>query len=152
MISISLDSQLKSILGGYYDIFLAKLSEKKSSENNQDNTLLIFSLYRKSLHSSLVQMFSNLDLFFGINKRNDYIENNLFNYILQGNEMIFLFIYNNSSQAIRIDYSIGDNIFAFKKYFYFKQYLGYYSSKLSPYKNPQFMQKSYVNTTIKYTS
>ena len=66
--------------------------------------------------------------------------------------MIFLFIYNNSLQAIRVDYSKGDNIFAFKKYFNFKQYLGYYSSKLSSCINPQFMQSTYVNTTIKYTS
>ena len=148
MIPISLNKQLKSIFGGYYDIFLAEFSEKKEDDNKKNNTVVLYSFYRKSLHASLVPMFSVLDLFFGINIRDDYIETNMFNYLLEGNEMIFIFIYNNMFQAIRVDYSKKFNIF--KKYQDFREY-GYYSEKIDNCKNPKFMQSTYVNTTIKYT-
>ena len=148
MLPISLNKQLKSIFGGYYDVFLAEFSEKKSNNKNENNTVILYSLYRKSLHASLVPMFSVLDLFFGINIRDDYIETNLFNYILEGNEMLFVFIYNNRLEAIRVDYSktFGD----FIGYHDFTE-LGYYSSKLDNCKNPKFMQSTYINNTIKYT-
>ena len=105
MLPISLNKQIKSIFGGYYDIFLAEFSEKKESDNKKNNTVILYSFYRKSLHASLVPMFSVLELFFGINIRDDYIETNMFNYLLEGNEMMFIFIYNNMLQAIRVDYS-----------------------------------------------
>ena len=146
MLPISLNKQLKSIFGGYYDIFLAEFSEKENGKKN--NTVLLYSLYRKSLHASLVPMFSFLDLFFGINIRDDYIETNMFNYLLEGNEMVFVFIYNNLLQAIRVDYSKKLNIF--KKYEDFRE-LGYYSTKLTNCKKPKFMRSTYINTTIKYT-
>ena len=146
MLPISLNKQLKSIFGGYYDIFLAEFSEKENGKKN--NTVLLYSLYRKSLHASLVPMFSFLDLFFGINIRDDYIETNMFNYLLEGNEMVFVFIYNNLLQAIRVDYSKKLNIF--KKYEDFRE-LGYYSTKLTNCKKPKFMQSTYINTTIQYT-
>ena len=148
MLPISLNKQIKSIFGGYYDIFLAEFSEKKESDNKKNNTVILYSFYRKSLHASLVPMFSVLELFFGINIRDDYIETNMFNYLLEGNEMMFIFIYNNMLQAIRVDYSKKFNIF--KKYEDFRE-LGYYSAKLKNCKNPKFMQSTYVNTTIKYT-
>ena len=150
MVPITLNRQIKSIFGGYYDVFLAKFSEKKDTNDNKDNTLVLFSLYRKSLYASIVPMFAKLDLYYGINIRDEYIENNLFNYILQGNEMMFIFISNNMLYAIRIDYSLGDNIFAFNKYTDFHGF-GYYSSKLPNCKNPKFIQSTYINTTIKYT-
>ena len=149
MLPISLNKQMKSIFGGYYDIFLAEFSEKKESNNKLNNTIILYSLYRKSLHASLVPMFSFLDLFFGINIRDDYIETNMFNYILEGNEIIFVFIYNNMLQAIRVDYSKKYNIF--KKYEDFRE-LGYFSTKISSEcKNPKFMQSTYINTTINFS-
>ena len=148
MLPISLNKQQKSIFGGYYDVFLAEFSEKERNINNKNNTVILYSLYRKSLHISLVPMFSLLDLFYGINIRDDYIETNLFNYVLEGNEMVFIFIYNNMLQAIRVDYSKKHSIF--KKCNDFRD-LGYYSSKIANCKNPRFMQSSYVNSTIKYT-
>ena len=92
-------------------------------------------------------MFSLFDLFFGINIRDDYIETNLFNYVLDGNEMVFIFIYNNTLQAIRVDYSKEFNIF--KKYNDFGE-LGYYSTKLTNCKNPKYMRSTFINNTIKY--
>ena len=149
MVPISLNKQQKSIFGGYYDVFLAEFSEKERNNNEKNNTVILYSLYRKSLHISLVPMFSVLDLFFGINIRDDYIETNLFNYLLEGNEIVFIFIYNNMLQAIRVDYSKEHNIF--KKSNDFRD-LGYYSSKIANCKKQRFMRSSYVNSTIKYTN
>ena len=148
MLPISLNKQNKSIFGGYYDVFLAEFGEKKDVNDNKENkTVILYSLYRKSLHASLVPMFSLFDTFFGINIRDDYIETNLFNYVLEGNEMVFIFIYNNVLQAIRVDYSQEFNIF--KKYNDFGE-LGYYSTKLVNCKNPKYMQSTFINNTIKY--
>ena len=148
MLPISLNRQQKSILGGYYDVFLAEFSERELDNKNKNNTVILYSLYRKSLHASLVPMYSPLDLFFGISIKDDYIETNLFNYLLEGNEMVFIFIYNNMLQAIRVDYSKKHSFF--KKCNDFRDF-GYYSSKIDNCKNPKFMQSSFVNTTIKYT-
>ena len=150
MLPISLNKQMKSIFGGYYDIFLAEFSEKEYNNKKVNNTVVLYSLYRKSLHASLVPMFSGLglDLFYGINIRDDYIETNLFNYLLEGNEMVFVFVYGNTLEAIRVNYSKEFNVF--KKYHDFGE-LGYYSTKLDNCKNPKFMQSTYVNSTIKYT-
>ena len=147
MLPISLNRQQKSIFGGYYDVFLAEFSEKEYGYKNKNNTVILYSLYRKSLHLSLVPMYSVLDLFFGISIKDDYIETNLFNYVLEGNEMVFIFIYNNMLQAIRVDYSKKHSIF--KRCNDFRD-LGYYSSKIENCKNPKFMQSSYINSTIKY--
>jgi hypothetical protein len=62
---------------------------------------------------------------------------------------MFVFIYNNMLQAIRVDYSKKYNIF--KKYEDFRE-LGYFSTKISSEcKNPKFMQSTYINTTINFS-
>ena len=92
-------------------------------------------------------MFANLELFFGTNVRDAYVENNLFNYLIAPTEMILFFIYKNYLKAVRLDYSVEGNLF---KNFSEIEDLGYYSSKIENCKNPKFMQSSYINSTIKY--
>ena len=59
---IALNKQIKSLLGGYYDVFLSEFHNNFIKEKN--STVLLYSLYRKSLHASIVPMFAKLELFF----------------------------------------------------------------------------------------
>ena len=54
MLPISLNKQMKSIFGGYYDIFLAEFSEKEYNNKKVNNTVVLYSLYRKSLHRCMI--------------------------------------------------------------------------------------------------
>ena len=143
----ALNKQVKSIFGGYYDVFLAQFHNNVFNDKN--STVLLYSLYRKSLHASVVPMFANLELFFGTNIRDAYVEINLFDFILDGNEIILFFIYNNYLKVVRVDYSVQNNLF---KNFKEIQNLGYYSEKLENCKIPKYMQSTYFSNLIKYNS
>ena len=142
---IALNKQIKSIFGGYYDVFLAEFHNNQINEKN--STVMLYSLYRKSLHASIVPMFANLELFFGTNIRDAYVEINLFNYIIESTEMILFFIYKNQLRAYRVDYSVQNNLF---KNFSEIQNLGYFSQNLENCKIPKYMQSSYITNLIKY--
>ena len=144
---ISLNREEKSIFGGYYDIFLSEFHNNNERERN--STVLLYSLYRKSLHVSLVPMFANLQLFFGTNIRDAYIEINLFNYLIDEKELILFFIYNKELRVHRIDYSVENNLF---KRFDEIQNLGNFSVKLDNCEVPKYMQTTYFNNLIKYNS
>ena len=144
---IALNKQIKSLFGGYYDVFLAEFHNNMIFEKN--STVLLYSLYRKSLHASIVPMFANLELFFGTNIKDAYVEINLFNMILEGKEMILFFIYKNHLRVARIDYSVENNLF---KSFSEIENLGYYSAKLENCKIPKYMQSTYITNIIKYNS
>ena len=144
---IALNRQIKSLLGGYYDVFLSEFHNNFIKEKN--STVLLYSLYRKSFHASVVPMFANLELFFGTNIRDAYVEINLFNYILVQNEIILFFIYKNHLRVARVDYSIENNLF---KNFNEIQNLGYFSAKLENCKIPKYMQSTYITNLIKYNS
>ena len=144
---IALNREMKSIFGGYYDIFLAEFHNNNMKEKN--TTVLLYSLYRKSLYISLVPMFSNLELYFGINIKDDYIESNLFDYLIEQNEIILIFINNNYLTVTRVDYSEHNKLF---KTFNDIRKLGYYSEKLNNCKTPRYMQSIYFNNLIKYNS
>ena len=144
---IALNREMKSIFGGYYDIFLAEFHNNNMKGKN--STVLLYSLFRKSLYISLVPMFSNLELYFGISIKDDYIESNLFNYLIEQNEIILIFINNNYLTVIRVDYSEQNKLF---KTFNDIQKLGYYSEKLNNCKTPKYMQSTYFNNLIKYNS
>ena len=126
MLPISLNKQIKSIFGGYYDIFLAEFSKKKISIIIIMKIKQLFYIHYigKAYMQVQYRCFLYLIYLFWINKRDDYIEANLINYFLKGNEMVFIFIYNNFLQAIRVDYSKEFHIF--KRYKDFGE-LGYYS-------------------------
>ena len=144
---ISLNREEKSIFGGYYDVFLSEFHNNNEKERN--STVLLYSLYRKSLHVSIVPMFANLQLFFGTNIRDAYIEINLFNYLIDEKELILFFIYNKELRVHRIDYSVENNLF---KRFDEIQNLGNYSIKLDNCQDPKYMQTTYFNNLIKYNS
>lgn len=144
---ISLNREEKSIFGGYYDVFLSEFHNNNEKERN--STVLLYSLYRKSLHASIVPMFANLQLFFGTNIRDAYIEINLFNYLIDEKELILFFIYNKELRVHRIDYSVENNLF---KRFDEIQNLGNYSIKLDNCQDPKYMQTTYFNNLIKYNS
>ena len=144
---IALNKQMKSLLGGYYDVFLAEFHNNVIHEKN--STVLLYSLYRKSLHASIVPMFANLELFFGTNIKDAYVEMNLFNFILESNEIILFFVYKNHLRIARIDYSVENNLF---KSFEEIENLGYYSAKLENCKIPKYMQSTYIINLIKYNS
>ena len=143
----ALNKQIKSIFGGYYDVFLSEFHNNALYQKN--STVMLYSLYRKSLHASIVPMFANLELFFGTNIRDAYVEINLFNFILDSNEIILFFIYNNYLKVVRVDYSVQNNLF---KRFDEIQNLGYYSEKLENCKIPKYMQSTYFTNLIKYNS
>ena len=144
---IALNKEIKSIFGGYYDIFLAEFHNNNIKGKN--STVLLYSVFRKSLYISLVPMFSNLELYFGISIKDDYIESNLFNYLIEQNEMILIFINNNYLTVVRVDYSEQNKLF---KTFNDIQKLGYYSEKLNNCKASKYMQSTYFNNLIKYNS
>ena len=143
---VALNKQMKSIFGGYYDVFLA---EFHNNDRETKSTVLLYSLYRKSLHTSIVPMFANLELFFGTNIRGAYIENNLFSYLLEPDEVLLFFIYKNDLQVVRVDYSVQNNLF---KNFSEIQNLGNYSIKLNNCSIPKYMQTTYITNLIKYDS
>ena len=143
----ALNKKVKSIFGGFYDVFLAEFHNNIIGDKN--STVLLYSLYRKSLHISIVPMFANLELFFGTNIRDAYIGINLFNFILESNEIILFFIHNNYLKVVRVDYSVQNNLFkSFKEI----QNLGYFSEKLENCKIPKYMQSTYFTNKIKYNS
>jgi hypothetical protein len=92
-------------------------------------------------------MFSNLELYFGISIKDDYIENNLFNYLMDQDEIVLIFINNNYLTVVRVDYSEQNKLF---KTFNDIQKLGDYSEKLNNCKTPKYMQSIYFNNLIKY--
>jgi len=145
---ISLNKEEKSILGGYYDVFLSEF-HNNNNEGERNTTVLLYSLYRKSSHISLVPMYSSLQLFFGTNIRDAYIEINLFNYLIDEKEIILFFIYNKELRVHRIDYSVENNLF---KRFDEIQNLGNFSAKLDNCEVPKYMQTTYFNNLIKYNS
>ena len=144
---IALKKEMKSIFGGYYDIFLAEFHN--INVNGKNSTILLYSLYRKSLYISLVPMFANLELYFGISIKDDYIESNLFNYLIEQDEMILIFINNYYLTMVRVDYSEQNKLF---KTFNDIKKLGYYSEKLNICKTPKYMQSTYFYNLIKYNS
>ena len=141
---VALNREVKSILGGYYDVFLA---EFHNNSKDKKSTVLLYSLYRKSLHASIVPMFANLELFFGTNVRGAYIPINLFNYLLDTDEMLLLFIHQNTLQAVRVDYSVENNLF---KDFTDIQNMGNFTAKLNNCTVPKYMQTTYISNLIKY--
>ena len=144
---ISLNKEEKSIFGGYYDVFFSEFHNNNEKERN--STVLLYSLYRKSMHVSIVPMFANLELFFGTNIRDAYIEINLFNYLIDSSELILFFIYNKELRVHRIDYSVENNLF---KRFDEITNLGNFSAKLDNCQNPKYMQTTYFKNLIKYNS
>ena len=144
---ISLNREEKSIFGGYYDVFLSEFHNNNEGERN--STVLLYSLYRKSLHVSIVPMFADLQLFFGTNIRDAYIEINLFNYLIDEKELILFFIYNKELRVHRIDYSVENNLF---KRFDEIQNLGNFFAKLDNCQVPKYMQTTYFKNLIKYNS
>ncbi len=141
---VALNRELKSIFGGYYDVFLA---EFHNNSKDKKSTVLLYSLYRKSLHASIVPMFANLELFFGTNVKGAYIPINLFNYILDTDEMLLLFVHQNKLQVVRVDYSVENNLF---KDFADIQNLGNFTAKLTNCNVPKYMKSTYITNLIKY--
>ena len=139
----ALDKQYKSIFGGYYDAFILEHHDKKN-----DETSLVYSLYRKSSHFSLIPVLFDLNLFSGLSIKDNYIGFNLLNFKLPNtDEALLIYIQKNRLYLTRIDYSISSA--HFKKLDEVGK--GYYSTDINPRcKNPKVMQSSYINNFISY--
>ena len=140
---IALNKEYKSLLGGYYDTFLLEYHNKEQNE-----TFLYYSLYRKSIQLSLIPILNNSKLFEGINIKDYYIDPNFFNYIIPySNEMILIYLLNNTIKATRVDYSKYSLDFRSLN----KNNLGQYAAKIDQNcKFPKFMQSIFINTLIEY--
>ena len=139
----ALDKQYKSIFGGYYDAFILEHHDKQS-----DETSLVYSLYRKSSHFSLIPVLFDLNLFSGLSIKDNYIGFNLFNFKLPNtDDGLLLYIQNNRLYLRRIDYSISSVHFMKLD----EVGIGYYSTDINPRcKNPKVLQSSYINNFVEY--
>ena len=139
----SLDKQYKSIFGGYYDAFILEHHDKQS-----DETSLVYSLYRKNSHFSLIPVLFDLNLFSGLSIKDNYIGFNLFNFKLPNtDDALFVYIQNNRLYLRRIDYSISSVHFMKLD----EVGIGYYSTDINPKcKNPKVLQSSYINNFVEY--
>ena len=139
---ISLNEEVKSIVGGLYDTFLLESHDKEKNE-----TTIYYSFYRKSSRFSLTPIYkSNFNLFFGLSLKNSYVGYNYLDYLVPNpNEVVYVYIYNNMIQATRIDYSL--NKFEFRSLN--RDNLGYYYIKLDENcKIPKFLKSAYINNYI----
>ena len=140
---ISLKSEYQSLTGGYYDKFIIEYHDKEKNE-----TSLYSSLYRKSVHYSLVPKIGSIEITNGIFIKYNYIGFNLLNiHVPYSDEAVLVYIYNNTLKVKRIDYS---NKRA-KLQILSQDSTSSYITKIDPKcKYPKFLQSTYVNNYIKY--
>ena len=143
---VSLNSEFKSSIGGYYDKFISEYHNKEKNE-----TLISHSLYRKSLSYGLVTAFDNIELNLGAFIKESFIGYNLFNVLLPySDEAILIYIFNNTIKITRIDYSTSQPIIQSSEE---NIGMGSYTAKIDEKcKYPKFMQSNYVNNYIKYNT
>ena len=106
------------------------------------------SLYRKSIHYSLVPKVGSIEITNGIFIKYNYIGFNLFNILVPySDEAVLVYIYNNTLKVKRIEYSKKKAKFQILR----QDSTSSYTTKIDQKcKYPKFLQSTYINNYIKY--
>ena len=135
---------IHGIDGGSYDTFLTEYHNKE-----ENTTLFVASLFRKSIYYSLISLSSTTGVFYGINIEFMYISKNLFNHLMPDqNDLIVIYAmkYGNGMGIYMSRFNLTQSINIHK----FREY------SLSNYvipnicSNPQYIQSIFVTSFINY--
>ena len=142
---IPIGKEVDSIFGGFYDAFLTEYHNEK-----ENKTMLVSSLFRKSLFASFISIADKSKIYYGINVEDFYIDQYLFNHLVP-NEKELIAIYTlktgNDMSLIMTRYNFSES----NKFHRFQEY------SLSNYLRddiclkPKHIQSIFVNSFINYS-
>ena len=141
---IAIGKEIQSFFGGFYDAFLTEYHNE-----NEDKTLLVSSLFRKSLYASFISIADKSKIYYGINVEDFYINQYLFNHLIP-NEKEIITIY---TMKTGNDMSLIMSRYAFDSSFEFHRFREF---SLSNYlrddicSKPKHIQSIFVNSFINY--
>ena len=143
---IAIGKELDSIFGGFYDAFLTEYHNEK-----ENKTILVSSLFRKSLFASFISIADKSKIYYGINVEDVYTNQYLFNHLVP-NEKELIVIY---TMKTGDDMSLIMSRFEFSESNTFHRRFQEFS--LSNYLRddiclkPKHIQSIFVNSFIKYS-
>ena len=135
--NISLDVQ---------DIYI---TEYHNSEG-KGKTLLMYSNYRKSLHTSFIPFYESSSTVYGLNIEDNYVHQNLFNYLVPNeDELIILYISKEAQMSLLLTrFNVSDS--RTKKLTSFKQVAFNSYIRTDICQKPKYLQSIYINSYINY--
>ena len=144
--SIPIGKEIDSIFGGFYDAFLTEYHNEK-----ENKTMLVSSLFRKSLFASFISISDKSKIYYGINVEDVYINQYLFNHLVP-NEKELIAIYTmktgNDMSLIMSRFKFSESTTFHSKFqeFAFSNYL---RDDICP--KPKHIQSIFVNSFINYS-
>ena len=143
---IAIGKEVDSIFGGFYDAFLTEYHHEK-----ENKTMLVSSLFRKSLFASFISIADKSKIYYGINVEDVYTNQYLFNHLVP-NEKELIVIYtmktgNDMSLIMsRFEFSESNTFHRRFKEFSLSNYL---RDDICP--KPKHIQSIFVNSFINYS-
>ena len=142
---IAIGKEVDSIFGGFYDAFLTEYHNEK-----ENKTILVSSLFRKSLFASFISIADKSKIYYGINVEDFYTDQYLFNHLVP-NEKELIAIYTmktgNDMSLIMTRYNFSES----NTFHRFQEY------SISNYLRddiclkPKHIQSIFVNSFINYS-
>ena len=150
---ISLGKRSKISIRGYGDEYITVLH--KNDWNGNGMTLLLYSSYvnKHQIRTSYIPYYESLNIFYGINIKDDYIHQNLFNYlILNKDELIVILIKKEIGMSLLLTkFNISDSE-SKKLHIGFKDLSKYTYIRNDICEEPKYLQSTYINSYINYNN
>ena len=144
---IEIGKQIHDAFGGYFDAFLTEYHDEQ-----QDKTVLVSSLFRKTIHTTFVSISDRSMTYHGVNIEDSYINPNLFNYLIPNeNDLIIIYLMQtrDSMGLIMTRYNLTNSVSMHMK---FQEYSlsNYLLEGICPM--PKYIQSIFATTFINYTN
>ena len=142
---INIDTTYHSLNGYYLHNFLTEYHSK-----DLNKTILVSSIFIKSLKSSFISFNNKIEKYYGINIEDKYISQYLFNHLLPSNDdliVIYIMKLNNVNNLLMSRFNLSESItFHTLKEYSMSNYI-----KDNICSNPKYIQSLFINSPINYS-
>ena len=155
---IGIGKSLQNSLVGKYDVYMTEIHDYK---DGKEVTLLLYSYYKKIsektlksinivIRASFIPYF--LKLYSGLNIEDNYVNPNLFNYLVNNDELIIVYISQEAKMSLLVTrFSVNDPK-AKEIHSGFKSVSRNIFIQTDICRNPKYLQSIYINSFINYGS